>query len=110
VSENDNRDPGYVYFISEAPPQAGTTQEHFLGGLFGRPKEAVQQDWRDVIGKASEIISAKVNLPDDFTLDEIDFQLGFSAQGQLAFIAQAGVTASVTIMFKRKDAAGDAGH
>ena len=35
-----------------------------------------------------------------YTLDEVSVSLGFSAKGKLAFIAEAGVEASVTVKFK----------
>ena|ERR1700733_12936020 len=37
-----------------------------------------------------------------FSLDEIKISLGFNAKGKLAFIAEAGVEASVEVTFKRK--------
>jgi hypothetical protein len=38
----------------------------------------------------------------NFQLDEIKVALGFSATGKLAFIAEAGVEASIEVTFKRK--------
>ena len=38
-----------------------------------------------------------------YELSEVNISLGFNAKGKLAFIAEAGVEASVSIVFKRKD-------
>ena len=40
-----------------------------------------------------------------YELSEVQFQLGFSAEGIIVFIAQAGVSATISATFKRKEAA-----
>jgi hypothetical protein len=38
----------------------------------------------------------------DFELSEVQFQLGFSAQGTIVFIAEAGINATISATFTRK--------
>src|SRR5881396_1991813 len=88
------------------PLQPGEVQLHglteFASRLFGRSIKDVKTDWEKVSKQVAEMISSTVmQAPQGFSLDEVTISLGFSAQGKLVFIAEAGVEASVEIKFKR---------
>jgi hypothetical protein len=88
------------------PLQPGETQLHglreFASRLFGRSIKDVKSDWEKISKQVSEMIASTVTkAPEGFSLDEVTISLGFSAQGKLVFIAEAGVEASVEIKFRR---------
>jgi hypothetical protein len=104
ASEMLQQDTRYVYFISPAKPPPGAATPHaFLDTLYPRRKEEVQQNWKKVINQSVELVSQNVDsAPEGYQMDQIEVSLGFSATGQLAFIAQAGLEASVKVVFKRQ--------
>jgi hypothetical protein len=100
-------DPDYIVFAGETPLVPGASAEHGLGdhfkGLFPRSKEQVKADWQQVVGQIRDILD---KLPVDqpgFAMEEITFELGFSAQGKVVLIAEAGITATVSVTFKRRE-------
>ena len=97
-------DSEYVYFLSPAKPAPGEAAPHaFMDYLFPRKKEEVMQDWTVTINQTVELVSQNVDkAPEGYKMDEIEVSLGFSAKGQLAFIAEAGVQAAVRIVFRRQ--------
>jgi hypothetical protein len=38
----------------------------------------------------------------DYELEEVTFELGFSAEGAIVFVAKAGVTTTISAKFQRK--------
>jgi hypothetical protein len=103
-SEMLQQDPRYVYFVSPAKPLPGEAEPHaFLDTLYPRRKEEVQQNWKVMINHVVDLVSQNVDsAPKGYQMDEIDVSLGFSAMGQLAFIAQAGLESSIKVVFKRQ--------
>jgi len=112
TSENDNNDAALeddqvvLFQRGNTPLQPGEVQLHglkeFASRLFGRSIKDVKTDWEKVSKQVAEMISSTVTqAPKGFSLDEVTISLGFSAQGKLVFIAEAGVEASVEIKFKR---------
>lgn len=104
ASERPQQDSRYVYFISQAKPLPGEATPHaFLDTLYPRRKEEVQQDWKMAINHTVELVSQNVDsAPKGYQMDQIEVSLGFSAMGQLAFIAQAGLESSIKVVFKRQ--------
>ena len=104
ASERPQQDSRYVYFISPAKPPPGEATPHaFLDTLYPRRKEDVQQDWKVAINQTVELVSQNVDsAPKGYQMDQIEVSLGFSAMGQLAFIAQAGLESSIKVVFKRQ--------
>ena len=96
-----------VLFIGETKLAAGQVRLHRGGAEkeLIRSLEHVKEDWKVVVGQVAEMVSGT----DDrvtaagYELSEVNISLGFNAKGKLAFIAEAGVEASVSIVFKRKD-------
>lgn len=101
-------DPEIVVFGGKAKPSVGTTTDHgfgdFFRGLVARPMDEVKQDWEKVLGQIQQLLSDTLTLPGPFELSEVGVELGFSAQGKLVFIAEAGVEASFSATFTRKGA------
>jgi hypothetical protein len=104
ASEMHQLDTRYVYFISPAKPLPGEAAPHaFLDTLYPRRKEEVQQDWQVEIDQTVDLVSQNVDrAPKGYQMDEIEVSLGFSAMGQLAFIAQAGLETSIKLVFRRQ--------
>jgi len=100
-------DPDYIVFGGEATLLPGASVEHGMvgdrfRGLFARSKEEVKADWQQVVGQIRDILD---KLPTDqpgFAMEEITFELGFSAEGKVLLIAQAGISATVSVTFKRR--------
>lgn len=73
-------------------------------GLFGRKLEDVKADWQKALGQLSQILAAtESETPKGWGLDTINVSLGFNAKGRLIFIAEAGIEATVSLTFSRKD-------
>jgi hypothetical protein len=112
VPEDQNRDPEQVLFISgtvpeESPATTPGIKFHKRRGIsiVTRTLEEVKEDWKVVVGQVVEMVAVtgeRIGVA-GFELDQVEISLGFSASGKLAFIAEAGVEASVTIAFKRRD-------
>jgi len=95
-----------ITFITRGTqPPAGTVDLHreTVGKTLTRKLSEVKDDWRIMSTHVIEMISATdTNIGKaGYSLDEVSVSLGFNAKGKLAFIAEAGVESSVTIVFKR---------
>ncbi|MGH3758213.1 Pepco domain-containing protein [Actinophytocola sp.] len=71
--------------------------------FFTRKREEVNQDWQRMADQLTEMVSGLTIAAGNLSVQEVEFQLGFSASGKLGFIAEAGVTGSVTVRFARAD-------
>jgi hypothetical protein len=70
--------------------------------IFGKKLEDVKADWQKVFSQIREMLEETgTETPKGFSLDNVTVSLGFSAHGQLVFIAEAGVEASISLTFKR---------
>ena len=54
-----------------------------------------------MVGHLKELVTQLDAQVGAFELSEVTFELGFSAEGQLGFIAKAGATASVSVKFTK---------
>ncbi|HEX3472081.1 MAG TPA: hypothetical protein VHT28_12940 [Silvibacterium sp.] len=84
----------------------GTVQLHSFGSvvdkIFGRTVDDVKADFDKVSAQLDAILAnAFSKVTAGMTLDSVEISLGFTAEGKLAFIAQAGVEASVTVTFTK---------
>jgi hypothetical protein len=107
---DDPRHPQQVLFIAGAmttPPSAPGLDLHKARPVetVVRTLEEVKEDWKVAVGQVVEMVSATEERvgATGYRLEEVQVSLGFSASGKLAFIAEAGVEASVTIAFKRRE-------
>lgn len=98
--------PELVVFQGEEQLPEGAVARHGLvdatANLFGRKKEAVHDEWGKVLAQMQFLLDQAVSQSKDFSLDEITFQLGFSAEGHFVFVAKAGVQTTISAKFKRK--------
>ena len=100
-------DPKVVLFQGEHTLDPGDVQLHSLvsglsGRVFGKSLEDVKADWRKITTQVKEMLESVVQeMPRGFLFESVEVSLGFSAEGKLVFIAQAGVEASVSLTFKR---------
>jgi hypothetical protein len=100
------RDPDILVFAGERELPVGTVEQHdigdVLGDLFGRRKEVVKQDWEQVLGQIQFLLDRVTAAVGDYDLEEITFELGFSAEGQIVFVAKAGVQTTISTTFRMK--------
>jgi hypothetical protein len=102
-------DPGIVLFQGDSQPPSGGVELHSLssvaGKLFGRKLEDVKADWKKVSAQVKEMMESVVtDVPKGFMFESVEVSLGFSAEGKLVFVAEAGIEASVSLTFKRMEA------
>jgi hypothetical protein len=100
-------DPDFVVFAGEQPLPPGAAEEHSLGEtmgtIFARRSDAVRQDWDRRIGQVRSLLEQMPVDAGDYGLDEVTFALGFSAEGQIVFVAKGGITTTITVTFKRRN-------
>lgn len=100
-------DKEYVYFQASHKLAPGEFEEHVdvkgaVAGLLKRKLKEVKVDWERVSLQMREMIQATQGTqPTGYSLDSVTISLGFNAKGQLVFIAEAGVEATVSVTFKR---------
>ena len=99
----DVADDGVVLFAGRSSLDPGELEFHSLKDrLFGRSIEDVQKDWARVSSQVAKLVDATSSTqPKGFELESIEVSLAFTASGQLAFIAEAGIEASVSVTLKR---------
>jgi hypothetical protein len=104
VPKATQRDVQEVVFITQPVITPGVTLNRETPAQEIRRKLGeVKEDWVVVMQQVSEIISGTDahTHAEGFRLSEVSVSLGFNAKGKLAFIAEAGVEASVSVTFKR---------
>lgn len=79
--------------------------EQGVPGLFGRAREAVKADFERVMTQLQFVLDGMSQVTKNYDLDEITFELGFTAQGKVVFIAEASVATTIMATFKRRNAA-----
>src|SRR5687767_9802768 len=94
-----------VEFITRTHAQPGTVDLHRerSSETLVRKLEDVKRDWKVMSAQILELVSTteSTTTQKGFTLSEVSVSLGFNAKGKLAFIAEAGVEGSVTVVLKR---------
>jgi hypothetical protein len=67
---------------------------------FGRKIDEVEQDWTKTVRQVTSLVEkATQAAPKDLKVSSIEVGLGFTASGSLAFIAEAGIEATVKLVF-----------
>jgi hypothetical protein len=99
----ESLDVDVVLFTGVPALEPGEVElQSFKERLFGRKLEDVQADWARVSSQVSNMVDATAaERPKGFELETVEVSLGFTASGKLAFIAEAGVEASVAVTLKR---------
>lgn len=93
-----------IVFVSPSEAGISVGGERDYGKVkdfFTRSRQDVAEEWEVMIKQLDDITSRLSSARGEFQLQEVQFQLGFSAEGQIGFIAKAGATASVTVTFVR---------
>jgi hypothetical protein len=93
-----------VLFISGTELEPGGVEIHKgVTEKMVRSLADVKEDWRRVVGQVAEIFGTGTDqvASRGYRLSEIEVSLGFDARGRLAFIAEAGVEATVSVKFER---------
>jgi hypothetical protein len=104
-------DPEFVVFSSGYTAPVGVAEQHGPGEvierLFRKSAEEVKANWLQVVEQMRYFISNAETLAGNYELSEVEFKLGFTAAGTIVFIAQAGVEATISATFKRKEKSAD---
>jgi hypothetical protein len=99
-------DPELIVFAGEKELPVGGIEQHSLGewaaSLFGRTKVEVKADWEKVLGQMRYLLDEVSAAGKEYELKEITFELGFSAEGAIVFVAKAGITTTISAKFTRK--------
>jgi hypothetical protein len=103
-------DPEVIIFAGDDPLAVGAFRPEglgdWVGNIFGRSRDAVKADWDRVVGQMSFFLEHVTLVSDEFEMSEVTFQLGFTAEGQIAFVAKAGIQTTLTAKFTRKKKGG----
>lgn len=96
----------WMVFISDRPLGPGEVEQHGLrewwSDLRGRKLEDAKVDFRRVFGQVEQLVNDLPRSIKGYGIEELELGLAFTAEGQLAFIAKAGLEASVKVKFKRQ--------
>jgi hypothetical protein len=110
ASADDNVEDDAVYFVVGDHLPVASDSQAYAGILrtvadeASAPIEKVKAEWDRMMARVATLLeSAKqAAAPGPFELQEIQLQLAFTAKGHIAFIAEAGVQAGVTLTFRPK--------
>jgi hypothetical protein len=100
-------DPEVVVFVGEEEDLAvGAAEQHGLGQAigraFGRSREAVTADLAKTFDQMHSLLDGLPEGTHGYEASQISFQLAFTAKGQVAFVAEASMTTSISVTFDRK--------
>jgi hypothetical protein len=70
--------------------------------VFGLQKKDVKADWQRVVSQIRFVLEGVSATTENYELSEITFELGFSAKGKIVFVAEGGVTTTISAKFTRK--------
>lgn len=100
-------DPDFVVFDGEQPLPRGAAEEHRLGDtmgtMFARRTSDLRQDWDRRVGQVRALLEHMPLDAGEYTLDQVTFELGFSAEGHIVFVAKGGITTTIGVTFKRRE-------
>jgi hypothetical protein len=95
----------FVMFVAadgRTPGGVGTETDYGkISDFFTRKKEDVAAEWDNIVGQLQDLLEKLSVRVQTFQLEEVVFELGFSAEGHLGFIAKAGANGSVQVTFRR---------
>jgi hypothetical protein len=90
--------------VAEGCAPLGTERDYGnISDFFTRRKEDVSAEWDKIVSQMQAFVRRLSVEIGSYGLHEVTFELGFSAEGHLGFIAKAGANGSVHVTFQRKD-------
>ena len=96
----------WLIFISDRPFTPGQVEQHGLrewwSDLRGKRLDDAKADFRRVFGQIEQIVKDLPSPVRGYGVEELEIGLAFTAEGQLAFIAKAGIEATVKVKFKHR--------
>lgn len=99
-------DPDMMVFSGEEELPVGASVQHSLGdvvgNLFGRSRQDIQRDWEKVLDQIQFLLEHVSSVAPNYEMREVSFELGFSAEGQIVFVAKAGVQTTIKATFVKK--------
>ena len=99
-----------VLFVTSSAIKPGELHLHANLGdrVLVRSLDSLRKEWTIVNEQVMAMIDGTVaqTKPNAFGLEEVSVGLAFTATGKLAFIAEAGAEASITLTFKRREQSG----
>ena len=99
-------DEPFLIAVGYAESPLGTVDEHSLKDgardAVTRAAREVQEDWEKVVKQASKLVSTARAAVDGYELHEVTFELGFTCEGRIAFVASAEVATSICMTFRRQ--------
>jgi hypothetical protein len=100
-------DPAVMLFSTGYHSPVGVSEDHGLRDraeqLLAGSTEEVKASWLQAVEQMRLLIANAENLAGNYELSEIEFKLGFTAAGTVVFIAQAGIQATISATFKRRE-------
>jgi hypothetical protein len=86
-----------------APGPLGTDEQYSkVSDFFTRRKEEVEAEIDRTVTQMQDLVQRLYVRIQSFELSEVSFELGFSAEGHIGFIAKAGAHGTVHVTFKRR--------
>lgn len=97
----------WMILISDRPSLPGDVEEHGLKdwwrNLTAKPIEDGKAEFQRIFFQIDQLLSGVPKGFREFETESLEIGLAFTAEGQLAFIAKAGLEASVKVTLKRRD-------
>lgn len=105
-------DPAVMLFSSGyRGPAVGVSEDHGLRNrteqLLAKSTEEVKASWLQAVEQMRQLIANAENRAGNYELSQIEFKLGFTAAGTVVFIAQAGIEATISATFVRREVPAD---
>lgn len=109
----DNGNTLVAFLVDAEVPQGQSSAQAPTTGPelhWGGPRKSVVtvtkgvdevQDWSDMSSTVNRLATTMDQPSTGMRLQEIELKLAFTAEGQLAFVASAGIEASLTLKFSR---------
>jgi hypothetical protein len=108
TTNSDFDSPDWIVFGGRPMPDPGGATNHgafdAVRRLFARDIQDVRRDFDRVGAQLQQLATSFPATAGNYEVDEFTIDLGFSASGSLVFVAEAGLEATVSITFRRKDA------
>jgi hypothetical protein len=114
MAVEDNGNTLVSFLVDAEVPQGQSTAQAPATGPelhWGGPRKSVAtvtkrvdevvQDWSDMSSTVHRLATTMDQPSTGMRLQEIELKLAFTAEGQLAFVASAGIEASLTLKFSR---------